>query len=137
MASRADKHREARVSTKEPRPLTSARTLHILPQVGPNTLPEPHLLPLWQRVLRAVPDPLVLVLLGAIVLSADVADAIVIALVIVVNTTMAVNQQISADHSVGARSPGSAPTSFSETTTWQPLSPPLKRVTASMRPRNS
>lgn len=84
LAGRADKHREARVSTKAPRPLTSAQTLHILPQVGPNTLPEPHLLPLWQRVLRAVPDPLVLVLLGAIVLSADVADTVVIALVIVV-----------------------------------------------------
>ena len=50
-------------------------------------------------------DPLVLVLLAAIVLTVltgDVADTIVIALVIVVNTTLAVRQEISADRAVSA-----------------------------------
>jgi Ca2+-transporting ATPase len=62
-------------------------------------------MPLWRRILRAVRDPLVLVLLGAIVLTTltgDVADTIVIALVIVVNTTLAVRQEISADRAVSA-----------------------------------
>jgi Ca2+-transporting ATPase len=61
--------------------------------------------PLWQRILGAVRDPLVLVLLAAVVLTSvtrDVADTIVIALVIVVNTTLAVRQEISADRAVSA-----------------------------------
>ena len=97
--------REASVSTPAPRPLTSAQASHRLQQFGPNTLPQPRLLPLWRRILRAVRDPLVLVLLAAIVLTSltgDVADTIVIAVVIVVNTTLAVRQEISADQAVSA-----------------------------------
>src|SRR5665647_729823 len=93
------------VSTPAPRPLTSAQASHRLQQLGPNTLPQPRLLPLWRRILRAVRDPLVLVLLAAIVLTSltgDVADTIVIAVVIVVNTTLAVRQEISADQAVSA-----------------------------------
>ncbi len=93
------------VSTSAPRPLTSAQASLRLEQLGPNTLPEPRTLPLWRRILRAVRDPLVLVLLAAIVLTVltgDVADTIVIALVIVVNTTLAVRQEISADRAVSA-----------------------------------
>src|SRR5450759_773439 len=97
--------REASVSTPAPRPLTSAQASHRLQQLGPTTLPQPRLLPLWRRILRAVRDPLVLVLLAAIVLTSltgDVADTIVIAVVIVVNTTLAVRQEISADQAVSA-----------------------------------
>jgi P-type Ca2+ transporter type 2C len=62
-------------------------------------------MPLRRRILRAVRDPLVIVLLAAIVLTTltrDVADTIVIALVIVVNTTLAVRQELSADRAVSA-----------------------------------
>jgi len=93
------------VSAPAPRPLTSAQASQRLQQVGPNTLPQTRTIPLWQRILGAVRDPLVLVLLGAVVLTTltrDVADTIVIALVIVVNTTLAVRQEIAADHAVSA-----------------------------------
>jgi P-type Ca2+ transporter type 2C len=79
--------------------------LHRLEQIGPNTLPQPPGVPLWRRILRAVRDPLVLVLLGAIVLTVltgDRPDTIVIALVIVVNTTLSVRQEIRADRAVSA-----------------------------------
>ena len=85
--------------------LTSIEASDRLQLVGPNTLPQPCGLPLWQKVLRAVRDPLVLVLLCAIaltLLTRDSTDTIVIALVIVVNTTLAVRQEISADHAVSA-----------------------------------
>jgi Ca2+-transporting ATPase len=68
-------------------------------------LPEPRAQPLWRRIVGAVQDPLVLVLLGAVVLTTltgDVADTVVIALVIIVNTTLAVRQEISADRAVSA-----------------------------------
>jgi P-type Ca2+ transporter type 2C len=93
------------VSAPAPRPLTSAQASQRLQQVGPNTLPQTRTIPLSQRILGAVRDPLVLVLLGAVVLTTltrDVADTIVIALVIVVNTTLAVRQEIAADHAVSA-----------------------------------
>jgi P-type Ca2+ transporter type 2C len=93
------------VSAPAPRPLTSAQASQRLQQIGPNTLPQPRTTPLWRRILGAVRDPLVLVLLGAVVLTTltrDVADTIVIALVIVVNTTLAVRQEISADRAVSA-----------------------------------
>ena len=93
------------MSTPGLRPLTSAQASRRLEQLGPNTLPEPRVQPLWRRIVGAVRDPLVLVLLGAIVLTTltgDVADTIVIALVILVNTTLAVRQEISADHAVSA-----------------------------------
>ena len=105
-ATRAHKPpKKANVSTPAPRPLTSAQASSGLRKVGPNTLPPPRLLPVWRRILGAVRDPLVLVLLGAVVLTSvtgDVADTIVIALVIVVNTTLAVRQEVSADHAVSA-----------------------------------
>jgi Ca2+-transporting ATPase len=85
--------------------LTAAEALHRLRLVGPNTLPQPRGLPLWRRLLRAVSDPLLLILMGAMlltILTQDVADTVVIALVIVVNTTLAVRQEISADRAVSA-----------------------------------
>jgi P-type Ca2+ transporter type 2C len=93
------------VSTSAPRPLTSAEASRRLQLLGPNTMPAPRSLPMWRRILGAVRDPLVLVLLGAVVLTsltADPADTIVIALVIVVNTTLAVRQELSADQAVTA-----------------------------------
>ncbi|HYO17662.1 MAG TPA: HAD-IC family P-type ATPase, partial [Dermatophilaceae bacterium] len=93
------------MSTPAPRPLTSDQASLRLQELGPNTLPQPPTMPLRRRILRAVRDPLVLVLLAAIVLTTltrDVADTIVIALVIVVNTTLAVRQELSADRAVSA-----------------------------------
>ena len=88
-----------------PRSLTADEARGRLQQMGPNTLPEVRGIPLWRRILGAVRDPLVLVLLGAImltILTRDTADSIVIALVIVVNTTLSVRQEISADRAVSA-----------------------------------
>lgn len=85
--------------------LTADEALRRLGLFGPNTLPPARGLPVWRKILRAVRDPLVLVLLGAIamtLLTKDIADTIVIALVIVVNTTLAVRQEIRADQAVSA-----------------------------------
>ncbi len=92
--------------------LTSEQAARTLRSVGPNALPTvtpPHLL---QRVLRSAKDPLVLVLLGAAVLTLltrDFADAAVIGLVLVVNTVVAVRQEVGADRALEALSNLGAP----------------------------
>jgi Ca2+-transporting ATPase len=85
--------------------LTREQAARTLEAVGPNALPvttPPHLL---HRVLRSAKDPLVLVLLGAAVLTlvtGDLADAAVIGLVLVVNTVVAVRQEVGADRALEA-----------------------------------
>jgi Ca2+-transporting ATPase len=72
---------------------------------GPNSLPPPARPSLGRRILRSLRDPLVLVLLASLaltVLTGDLTDAAVIAIVIVVNSTLAVRQEISADEAVSA-----------------------------------
>ena len=67
--------------------LTVAEAGQRLEQDGANALPPPPATPLLRRVGAAVRDPLVLVLLGALVmtvLSRDVADSAIIALVVIV-----------------------------------------------------
>jgi Ca2+-transporting ATPase len=92
--------------------LTHEQASEALERVGPNALPvttPPHLL---QRVLRSTKDPLVLVLLGAAVLTVvtrDFADAAVIGLVVVVNTIVAVRQEVGADRALEALSNLGAP----------------------------
>jgi P-type Ca2+ transporter type 2C len=79
---------------------------------GFNVLPAPHPVPLWRRVLAQLRDPLVLVLLAAAVLTSatgDWTDASVIILVVVVNTTAGIIQEVKADHAISALTRLAAP----------------------------
>jgi Ca2+-transporting ATPase len=74
-------------------------------RAGPNTLPEPPPPRLVARVGGQVRDPLILVLLAAMAVTAalrDVADLVVIGLVVVLNTTVGVVQEVRADRAVAA-----------------------------------
>ncbi|MEO5983307.1 MAG: cation-translocating P-type ATPase [Pedococcus sp.] len=87
--------------------LTDVEVHRLLDVHGSNTLPSAPPPPVMARVVRALRDPLVIVLLGALVLTlvtADFTDAAVIALVVLVNTTLAVRQEVSADRAVRALS---------------------------------
>ena len=92
--------------------LTGAEAQRRLAEVGPNSVPPPPPQPVWRRVIRAVRDPMVLVLLAAIVLTlatGDFADAAVISAVVLVNTVLAVRQEVNADRAVAALSAMAAP----------------------------
>lgn len=92
--------------------LSSAQAASQLAADGPNVLPTPRPVPLWRRVVAQLRDPLVLVLLAAAVLTTatgDWTDAGVIMLVVVVNTTAGVIQEIKADRAISALSQLAAP----------------------------
>jgi hypothetical protein len=77
--------------------LTSSDAAARLTRDGGNVLPSPRPTPLWRRIATQLRDPLVLVLLAAAgftLATADFTDAAVILLVIVVNTTVGVIQEI-------------------------------------------
>jgi Ca2+-transporting ATPase len=83
-----------------------------LAREGPNVLPAQRSTPLWRRVLMQLRDPLVVVLLVAAVLTVatgDWTDAAVIALVIIVNTSVGVVQEVKADRAVTALASLAAP----------------------------
>ena len=87
--------------------LSSAQAAARLAAAGPNVLPAPRPVSLWRRVVAQLRDPLVLVLLAAAVLTTvtgDWTDAGVIMLVVVVNTTAGVIQEIKADRAISALS---------------------------------
>ncbi|MER7751931.1 cation-transporting P-type ATPase [Kitasatospora sp. NPDC097643] len=93
--------------------LTEQQAQRLLADHGPNEVGAPPSPPLWSRVAAQLRDPLILVLLAAIVLTVatgDHPDAIVIGLVIVVNTSVGVAQEIRAANAVAALSALSAPT---------------------------
>jgi P-type Ca2+ transporter type 2C len=105
-------HRAAGPAAVRTGGLTSAEAAERLASDGPNVLPTPHPVPLWRRVAAQVRDPLVLVLLAAAVLTVatgDWTDAGVIMLVIVVNTTVGVTQEVKAGHAIAALSQLAAP----------------------------
>ncbi|MET9885642.1 cation-translocating P-type ATPase [Streptomyces sp. NPDC006430] len=92
--------------------LTEAEAERRLAECGRNEVAPAKPVPIYARVLAQLRDPLIMVLLGAVVLTlviGDHADAVVIGLVIVVNTTVGVAQEIRADHAVAALSAMSAP----------------------------
>jgi Ca2+-transporting ATPase len=92
--------------------LTSAEAGRRLAEGGANLLPVRPGVPLWRRVLAQLRDPLVLVLLAAAVLTmaiGDWADAAVIMLVVVVNTTVGVVQEVKADRAITALTELTAP----------------------------
>jgi Ca2+-transporting ATPase len=85
--------------------LSSAEAADRLAGYGPNELPRARATPWWRLVADQVRDPLILVLLVAAVLTVatgDLADASVIVLVIVVNTTVGVVQEIKAGQAIAA-----------------------------------
>jgi Ca2+-transporting ATPase len=94
------------------RGLTSAQAATRLAADGGNVLDAPRRVRLWRRVAAQLRDPLVLVLLAAAVLTiatGDWADAAVIVLVIVVNTSAGVIQEVKADRAITALSQLAAP----------------------------
>lgn len=102
----------ARKSAPAPHGLTEAEAGRRLAERGRNEVAPPRPTPVYQRVLAQLRDPLIMVLLGAALLTiaiGDHPDAIVIGLVIVVNTSVGVAQEIRADRAVAALSALSAP----------------------------
>jgi P-type Ca2+ transporter type 2C len=88
-----------------PRGLTSTEVAERLEIHGRNQLPEPKPRTLTSRILAQLRDPLVLVLLAAMAVTValrDVTDLIVIGLVVVLNTTVGVVQEVRADRAVAA-----------------------------------
>jgi Ca2+-transporting ATPase len=94
------------------RGLSSAEAAERLARDGRNVLPAPRRVRLWRRVAAQARDPLVLVLLAAAVLTTatgDWTDASVIVLVILVNTSVGVAQEVKADRAITALSQLTAP----------------------------
>jgi P-type Ca2+ transporter type 2C len=72
---------------------------------GPNEVPEPAAPSVLSRVARGLRDPLVLVLLAALLLTLltrDFAECAIIGLVVVVNSVIGLHQELEADRSVRA-----------------------------------
>ncbi|MEU4585553.1 cation-transporting P-type ATPase [Kitasatospora aureofaciens] len=91
--------------------LTATEAARRLAEHGPNEVTADHRVPLWARIAAQLRDPLITVLLSAVALTlaiGDHPDAVVIALVIVVNTTVGVVQEVRAESAVAA-CPGSPP----------------------------
>jgi len=102
----------AQVSAAPAGGLSSAEAADRLARYGPNELPRARATPWWRLVADQLRDPLILVLLAAAALTVatgDLADASVIALVIVVNTTVGVTQEIKAGQAIAALSDLTAP----------------------------
>ncbi|MFE3794862.1 cation-translocating P-type ATPase [Nocardia tengchongensis] len=96
-----------------PAGLTSGEAAALLERNGPNVLPHRPPVRLWQRLVVQLRDPLIVVLLIAAaltVITGDWTDMSVILLVIVVNTTVGVSQEVRADHAITALSQLTAPT---------------------------
>ena len=92
--------------------LSSAEAADRLARYGPNELPRARRTPAWRLVADQLRDPLILVLLAAAVLTVatgDLADASAIALVIAVNTTAGVVQEVKAGQAIAALSDLTAP----------------------------
>ncbi|MCX5066026.1 cation-translocating P-type ATPase [Micromonospora lupini] len=92
--------------------LSSGDAAARLARDGGNVLPTPKATPLWRRIVTQLRDPLVLVLLAAAgftLATADFTDAAVILLVIAVNTTVGVLQEIKAERAITALSALTAP----------------------------
>ncbi len=95
------------------RGLTATQALRRLAEFGPNRVVAARRTPVWRRVLGQLADPLVVVLLAAVVLTVatgDWPDAAIICLVVVVNTMVGVLQEVRADGAIAALSAMSAPT---------------------------
>ncbi|MEO3798188.1 cation-translocating P-type ATPase [Nonomuraea sp. B10E15] len=93
--------------------LSSGEAEARLERDGPNLLPEKPPVPLWRRVAVHLRDPLIIVLLVAAALTVatgDWTDTAVIMLVVLVNTSVGVVQEVRADRAITALSQLTAPT---------------------------
>ncbi|MCX2180074.1 cation-translocating P-type ATPase [Streptomyces sp. SKN60] len=102
----------APVRVRETTGLTQEEAARRFADTGPNEVTASKPLRLHQRVLAQLTDPLIMVLLGAVVLTlaiGDHPDSIVIGVVVLVNTTVGVAQEIRADNAVAALSALTAP----------------------------
>jgi Ca2+-transporting ATPase len=92
--------------------LTTAEAAARLRQVGPNTIASRPQVRLVTRLVNQLRDPLLIVLLGAAVLTVaigDLSDAAVIMVVVLANTTVGVVQELRADRAITALTHLSAP----------------------------
>jgi P-type Ca2+ transporter type 2C len=92
--------------------LTQAEAARRLAEDWPNLVEGAPAAPWWRRVLQQLRDPLIVVLLVAAALTVatgDFSDTVVIAFVIVVNTSVGVAQEVRAERAVAALSAMSAP----------------------------
>ncbi|MGP4114318.1 cation-translocating P-type ATPase [Streptomyces sp. 4N509B] len=92
--------------------LSLAEARRRLAEHGPNAIPEWPRPPLWRRMLTQLRDPMILLLLAATVLTVvtgDLASAVVIMLVVTVNTLVGVVQEARADRELAALRELSAP----------------------------
>jgi P-type Ca2+ transporter type 2C len=94
------------------RGLTAAEAQRRLAEHGPNTPPEAPPRGWARRVLDQVRDPMILLLLGAFVVTAtigDYTDAVIIAAVVVLNTSIGVFQEVRAEQAIAALGRMAAP----------------------------
>jgi len=92
--------------------LSSAQAARRLASDGPNALPPARQVRLWRRIVTQLRDPLVAVLLVAAALTiatGDWTDAGVILLVIVVNTSVGIAQEVKAGQAIAALGELAAP----------------------------
>ena len=85
--------------------LTSDEAAGRLSQFGPNEVPRAAPVRIYTRVAAQLRDPLIVVLLAAAVLTGatgDFADLTIILLVVLVNTSVGVWQEVRADHAIDA-----------------------------------
>jgi P-type Ca2+ transporter type 2C len=95
-----------------PAGLSSAEAADRLARYGPNELPRARPTPLWRLIAGQLRDPLILVLIVAAALTlatGDWTDAGVILLVIVVNTSVGVVQEVKAGQAIAALSELTSP----------------------------
>lgn len=93
--------------------LSREQAARLLTEHGPNTLDPPPSISLRARAFAQLRDPLIVVLLAAVALTiatADYADAVIIGVVVLFNTTVGVVQEVRADNAVAALSAMTAPT---------------------------
>jgi P-type Ca2+ transporter type 2C len=93
--------------------LSEAEAERVRAEFGPNALPEARGPSIASRVGMQLRDPMILLLLAAAALTVvlrDVADLIVISLVVVLNTAVGVTQEVRAEHALSALRNLSAPT---------------------------